>query len=298
MLMLYHEINENEDEDKLGKFFKECFEIILSDAAIPLVDINHKDKIWKNVLHYLCEYYRGDDFTQFAKLLINRGINVNEASKDGTPLHVLVSNYRRNDICEVMQFLFDAGADVNAKGLLDRDVLLDLCYLNSSHPMLKEAVAVLINRGVDIHQVDPWGRNALTIICCKNQFANTHEVVKLLLENGIDVNAKAASGYDALLALCEYYKGDDLVNIVQSLVENGADINSKTDMGRNALHLICQNYQNPRLRDVIEDLIEKGIDVNANDRNGHDAVYYLRNRYPEIDPLELQRLEEAIYGKK
>lgn len=294
MALLDHRNYTFNDVEDFGKFQKGCLKIFFSDAAIPLIDMNHKDKRGRNVLHYLCEDYRGDDIIQFAELLINLGNNVNEASSDGTPLHLLVSYYDGADICDVMQLLIDAGADVNVMGPSYRNALLHLCYFNSSHPMLKEATAVLIKSGVDINHVDANGWNALMIVCSRKQVANAQEVVKFLLENDIDFTFVN----DALLVLCEKYKGYDLVNIMETLVEKGADINSKTDRGENALHIVCQNYQNPRLTDVIEYLIEKGIDVNAKDEKGHDALYYLRKRSSPTDPLELQRLEEAINGKK
>lgn len=80
--------------------------------------VNYKNDKQENLLHEACK----NDNYEIARLLIDRGVNVNQKDVDGTtPLHIVVNSGRNN--LEMCSLLVNNGANVNAVDNKGRSIL-------------------------------------------------------------------------------------------------------------------------------------------------------------------------------
>ena len=78
---------------------------------------------------------------------------------------------------------------------------------------IDEIVKLLIEKGIDINQIDEQGRNALHLALTRDH----KEIVLLLIEKGIDINQTNKDGFNALHLACE----EGHLEVVQILIEKG-----------------------------------------------------------------------------
>lgn len=158
------------------------------------------------------------DHIEIAKLLIEKGANVNKAASDGfTPLYIackfkkielaklLIENeakvniYVPNDFKftplhwvsdpNLAKMLIAKGADVNAKSIEDITPLHWAC--EEGH---REMAKLLITNGADINKVDIHGFTPLHAACDEGHF----KVAKLLIENKANINLINSDEFDPL----------------------------------------------------------------------------------------------------
>ena len=78
------------------------------------IDVNVQDCRVVNFLITICEHYKGGQFPEMVRLLVDQKIAVNAlTSLEGNALYYLC--YNGNCLVEVMRLFLDAGIDVNKK---------------------------------------------------------------------------------------------------------------------------------------------------------------------------------------
>ncbi|KAM3913542.1 poly [ADP-ribose] polymerase tankyrase-2 isoform 3-T3 [Leptodactylus fuscus] len=189
---------------------------------------------------------------QVCELLLRKGANVNEKTKDFlTPLHV-ASEKGHNDVVEV---LLKHEAKINTL-----DNLGQTCLHRAAHCGHLQTCRILLNSGCDPALVSLQGFTAL-------QMGN--ENVQQLLQEGLSF-----SNTDADRQLLEAAKAGDL-DIVKKLC-NSQTVNCRDVEGRQSTPLhFAAGYNRVA---VVEYLLQHGADVHAKDKGGlvplHNACSY------------------------
>ncbi len=138
-----------------------------------------------------------------------------------------------NDNIVTLKKLCKAGIDLNQPinagleyGLEDPDYMPILFFAIRKHTSI-EFIEVLLENGLDFHQTDEDGLNAIDIAIKFKRL----DMVKYCIDKGVDINTtKRPSGIKPItLAACF-----NNTEIVQLLLDNGAEINSEDKMGMSA----------------------------------------------------------------
>jgi beta-lactamase regulating signal transducer with metallopeptidase domain/ankyrin repeat protein len=167
-------------------------------------------------------------------ILLEKGAAVNLANQTGlTPLMVAAS---RNNT-PLMKLLLEKGANVHSKAYGGDSAYHYLSNFWHSNPdsSIKESLSLLIDKGMDLNQVDHRGStlliDAFRIQQTKKQ-TTASELIKFLFEKGANPNISGSS--EPLLISCVQ---NGLVNEVKLLVDHGADVTAKAKDGFSALSL-------------------------------------------------------------
>lgn len=207
---------------------------------------------------------------QIAKMLVDKGANVNVRGKDNqTPLLKASSK----GAAEVTRILLSKGADVNAKGRKGQTALI--MSIDNGY---SEVAKVLLVHGADVNATDDQGRTALMCAASNKQPG----ILRMLLEKGADANVRSKIGYPALM-----YAGDDIA-AVEILLEKGADVNARAEDGMTVLMRAAAKGYYP----VVNLLLEKGADVNAQDKQGRGAFYWA-TKFGHVTIAELLKAHGA-----
>jgi len=159
---------------------------------------------------------RGEErtVTDFAKLLIKNGVNVNVktdyAHTRKTPLHIFTSTGNS----EMVEFLIKSGADVNA-----RDMNGDTPLHEAASFGFADIVRLLLVHGAYVNAKNELGDTPL-------HCARSREVAELLIRYGADVNARNERG-ETPLHLVARRRGAEAAGVVELLIRKGADINAR-----------------------------------------------------------------------
>ena len=161
--------------------------------------------------------------TEFVKLLISYGVNVNCVSNSGATPLIIFTTKLDHDI-EILNLLIDNGADINAlnpEGLSP----LHTAVIEGNMKLTK----LLISKGSNIEIKDSTSRSSPLLYACQN---GRTELFKMLLENGADVNAKSADGTSAI----HFATQSANTEIVDLLLQRDLDINCKNNLGETPLY--------------------------------------------------------------
>ncbi|XP_073442034.1 poly [ADP-ribose] polymerase tankyrase-2 isoform X1 [Dendrobates tinctorius] len=189
---------------------------------------------------------------QICELLLRKGANVNEETKDFlTPLHVAAEK-GHNDVAEV---LLKHEAKMNAV-----DNLGQTCLHRAAHSGHLQTCRILLNSGCDPAIVSLQGFTALQM---------GSESVQQLLQEGLSV-----SNTDADRQLLEAAKAGDMETIKKLC--NTQTVNCRDVEGRQSTPLhFAAGYNRVA---VVEYLLQHGADVHAKDKGGlvplHNACSY------------------------
>lgn len=165
------------------------------------------------------------------KLLLARGVRVNERDRDGRTALMVACAWGHPSIARV---LIARGADVNlcahggatpliqSLGRLRRVDRQQSQWVRSRY--VPRLVWLLLSRGADANVSTRYGNTALTRAASLSDAA----VVKMLLAHGADVNAQNVGGCSALINAAN--RGID--DTVRALLEHGADVSLCTPRRR------------------------------------------------------------------
>ena len=171
------------------------------------------------------------DRIQFARLLLERGADVNvPVEANSTPLH-LASFYGRVDTTRV---LLDLGAAANSTSKQGRTPLHSVAegkYLKSQDDGGRVA-QLLLARGADVNAPDEDNKTPLHLA----SFYRKVEVVRALLDSDAAANSKDSQGRTPLHVVAEGYYTDDDV-IAHLLLNGGADVDAPDGDNKTPLHL-------------------------------------------------------------
>lgn len=217
------------------------------------------------------------------RILRHPNVDVN-AQEDGiTPLCLACGSGSEDTISA----LLEAGADPNVYTILDietpfrtsnsshyRSPLYKFCRAaarsDSNNESLQAIFSLLKDAGVDLHQRDTDGCNAL------HWAVNSPILTRLLLEADVDANAASSDGATPLHKTQSIEAMCLLVNL------GGADINRRNGEGKTSLFSILED--NLFGTTDLSRFLELGPDCTIVDNNGNNALHYLlrRNSYEEL----------------
>lgn len=207
------------------------------------------------------------------QLLIDKGADVNQGTKDGTtPLYLaaLKSNVA------VFKLLLVSDANIKAVSLHGSSVLQAACKGGDV-----EIVAELLRRGASVTHKDDFGLTALHTAARANLSAATS---KLLLVHGADVDARDDDGATPLYLAASMGHAD----VVQLLLDRGASIDAKDDEWVTALHVAAKEGHDW----VVEVLIKGGANVNARTDGGVTPLH-MAVKSGSVKVCEVLRLNRA-----
>lgn len=222
-----------------------------------------------------------------ARLLIERGADLNAKDKDGLTALMRAADRRSTD---TIRLLLEHGADINAKDKNGATALMRVLPWG-----YEETARLLIERGADVNVKDNNGGTALMTAAYATEYNKGTNAVKLLIEKKADVNAKDGDGATALIKAAT----SGHMAAARLLLEHGADANAKDNKGNTALSEVVSSYHMAVVRLLIQHgvnglneygatllismadygdqegvriLLKKGFDVNAKDNEGGTAL--------------------------
>lgn len=196
-------------DDELAKIKK------LLEANPNLVLANDENSVRQ--LHVAAHSGRID----IAKLLIERGVDINAKIKDGkTPLHSAALGGQ----LEAARLLIKKGANINARDEYDFTPLHIAAFVGQL-----EIARLLIEKSADVNARDDSGKTPLDRAVSSGQL----EFSRFLIDKGADINARDSNGMTPLHSAVSYGQ----IAIAKLLVEEGANVNTKDDDGATPLSL-------------------------------------------------------------
>ncbi len=172
-------------------------------------------------LHLACLYGN----IEAAKLLMDSGADdTMKNAKGETPAHkLLLPNTQHRELTtEERKELFSLLKHVDVVGNSGETPLLLLMSWSISklHLEIKDLLAVLLEKGVDVNRRNYEGKTAL-LLCADNfnHYIRQINLIKMLHEAGADLNATDAEGNNALYYVFRF----GAQNVAKYLLKNGAD---------------------------------------------------------------------------
>lgn len=231
---------------------------------------------------------------EIARLLVDRGADVNKKTKPGMSALMLAAASKQVDTAAM---LVEHGADVGAK---DAEDLTPLMY--AAEGGSPEIAGLLIEHGAEI---DAQSKLSTTALMAAIEMGHTG-IFEMFLAGGADINLKVSSGRTALwsavdnrrteMARVLIGKGADVnvalkgefwantptllhgavykmePDIARMLVEAGADVDAKNESGLTPLMRAAWSEQ----ADIVKLLVEKGADINAKGEKNRTALWYAK----------------------
>ncbi|WP_265030421.1 ankyrin repeat domain-containing protein [Wolbachia endosymbiont (group B) of Athalia cordata] len=199
----------------------------------------------------------GSGYIELAKLLIEKGANVNAQDNEGkTPLHLAVSSSNLDII----------GVPIFIRRLIDGE--------DENVNLQDNIVEILIEKGANINIQDNEGKTPLHLAVSNSSLGA--EGIAIVVETLIGRDAKVdIQDNEGKTPLHLAVSNSDLPNIFAalSLIIRGANVNIQDHEGRTPLHLAVSNSEFPNL-EVIRSLIKKGANVNTKDNEGRTPLDY------------------------
>ncbi|HWR39287.1 MAG TPA: ankyrin repeat domain-containing protein [Patescibacteria group bacterium] len=167
------------------------------------------------------------------KLFLEAGMNPNSVTAEGTPL--LTAAAAGN--LEIAKLLVEKGGNVNEKDKDGMTPLMAAIFGEKDGTPKQEMVKYLLEKGADLNTRFITNGVGLTPLMAAAG-AKDLEVVKILLSKKIDINAPDVNTGMTPLMLATT---NDNVEIVKELLSKGADVNKKGKANMTALGLAMQN---------------------------------------------------------
>lgn len=232
----------------------------------PNINVNHRDKYNRNVLHNVCSNILSAGL-DVVKLLLENNAQVNyEILRDicckeklyEIPSLVenvsLITDWRFNLLKIFINNIKMNGKSINDFCSIDGDNLLHIsCMIAKDN---YDIIKLLIDTNIDINHKNNKDETPLHYLCRNN---NPLSIFNLLLEHGANVNAQTYDKSTPLHYLCEYLC-DDVIPI-KLLVDANADINATDFKNRTPLHSVCISRNITRY-DKIKTMLELNADPN------------------------------------
>ena len=232
------------------------------------VDVNTQDKDHDSPLHSAS--YSGK--LELVRVLLSHGAIANSKNDEGeTPLHrVSQGEYEsQEDGVRIAGLLLDRGVDVNAQ---EKNGAAPL-HLASSCGKLKIAQLLLDDDDVEVDILDVQGNTPLHTV--SHGRYDTEEVsvglVLLLLEHSADVNARNMDWRQQTPLHLSSYTGN--LAVARLLLDNGANVDDVDSTGETPLYM-ASRLDSEAASGMTQLLLQHGADMNIGDSTSlHMASY-------------------------
>ncbi len=199
-----------------------------AEIIIGGIDVN-KEVRGSYLLNVAC--YRGH--AGLVKLLIEKGADVNAASRDGSTPLIYAARGDTNGV--IVNLLLERGADIHAKvesgANAFRRAAENICIkgCEGRYKVLK----ILAEHGSDIENpLNIHGFDNYTVLMMAAGLKKP-QLVEFLIKHGADINNVTGDGRTPLMAACEA----GCIKSVKMLVKNDAKTGLKDNKGRTALQI-------------------------------------------------------------
>ncbi|XP_022800851.1 uncharacterized protein LOC111338611 [Stylophora pistillata] len=219
----------------------------------------------------------GNGYTQFSKLLLKCGLNVDAPNfRMESPLHV-AAKFGFVDLADVLTKL---GSNVSAK-TYQQQTPLHLAVWNGH----QQIAAMLLQRGGDAQSGDVFGRTPVHLAVVQGR----ERMLEMLIQHGSALKARDDLGRTPLhLASLEGNEGS-----VKLLIRYRCEISARDNSLKTALHLAAESGQ----ATIVGSLIMRGADIQATDLRGQTPLHLaVGNGHHQIAAILLQRGSDAQRG--
>ena len=238
------------------------------------VDVNARRKDGWTSLH--CVALKGR--LEVVRVLLDHGANAKLETKEGeTALHIVSRGKYDSEGYRVgiTRLLLERGGDVNARSK-NAFTPLHSAVLNGRF----EVARFLLDHGANTKLETEEGATALHIMSPGEYNSEEHRVgiARLLLERGGDVNARSKNGCTPLHLAVFHGR----LEVTRFLLEHGANAKLEIEGGETVLDIASRSkYDSEEHRvGMVRLLLEHGGDINARNKNActplHSAVLYGR----------------------
>jgi len=203
-----------------------------NEGRTPLMEAIRSHKFigeeFDNAIDRLLSDRKEQKKTDLARLLIDRGADINAKDKEGrTPLMAAIS---RGNI-QIVRMLLDEGADVNIHD--ESGITALIIAVDTNNVATRIIIRMLLQRRVDVNAHHKSGDTPL-MHASSNGYT---DIARLLIEGGANVNIQTNGGFTALM----YASVEGHTEIVKMLLDKGVDVNTEDDDGNTALMYASQN---------------------------------------------------------
>ncbi|MCG8378053.1 MAG: ankyrin repeat domain-containing protein [Proteobacteria bacterium] len=231
------------------------------DIAPYLLQVDEalKKNRLEQVQRKLVEVFQGDANPELIKALLDEGVDVNHADKDGNTLLMAAAISLKSGV-DAVRTLIAAGADVNQVNNIGATALTLATYKNNA-----EVVKTLLVANADVnHVIEPGGNTALIIAA----WHNSTEVVQTLLDAGANINHTDGNDWTALMVAAAY---NDNAEVTRALIAAGADINRQANPGDSTPLMLATKFNNA---EVVKALLDAGASIYAVSREDKIAISF------------------------
>ena len=244
------------------------------------VDVNARKKDSLTSLHEAA--FRGN--VEVARVLLDYDANANlETDYGETALH-MVSRGKydsKEQGAATARLLLECGVDVNARKNGGLTSLHEAAFNRKA-----EVTQVLLDHGANALLKTEGGETALHMASLGKYDSDEQgtTTARLLLECGVDVNARKNGGFTSLHEAA--FRGE--VDVTQFLLNHGANAKLATDHGETALHIVSRGEYDSEEDGVgiARLLLEHGVDVDVQTKTLntalHSAAFYGRLEITQI----------------
>lgn len=309
-----HSINTNNNESLLTAILDKDYEKIDHLLTIDPNLLYMKDKSNRSLLMLAVE----SNSTEITEILLNHGASVNDTDDfNNIPLMYISLE---NDI-DILKLLLNKKSDINCTNEKNENILSIICKQTQwmkKDPL--EHISILIEKNIDINQIDSLGYTPLTnyvinALCinkeCIDLFLINEATISLyeeynttiyrdlwrgIIEGDLDKVNNTIISND----ITNFLKKSDIplltlaccsgtFEIVELLIKYKADVNFKDNNNITPLMMACKSGSN----DIVKLLLKFDADVNITDNNNNNAISYASLNYHEKTHTIIKSLYNA-----
>ncbi len=255
---------------------------VLTKLLNANADINAACRLGKNALMQILEApetrFSAADKTEKARLLTERGINIDAADESGST--ALLYAVRNNAPAGLIQILLNANANADIADKTGETPLIAAAKQN-----LPETTALLLTAGADPNKADNKMETPLRY-AVKND-ANP-QLVKALLDHGADTRTPDINGLTPLWYALKHKINEETTVY---LITADKNLNTPNAEGDTPL-LFALSHDYPAT--IVTALLANGADPKIKNRTGQDAYDILRSKQYFNEALKKQTREHVL----
>ena len=216
----------------------------VSDDFKNLAATNKESALYKSVI--------SENIDEFKYVIENNKEYINDIRNIET-WYNYIPNLSTNSFSNFVKVLLDNGMNINEKNEAGKSLILDVSKSYDSHlkpkfgtseiigvPDSKYKIETLMNLGANINIQDNDGNGILHYILSRDNIGTEeYDIFEMLIKNGININLQNNDGDTALhkISYKKYngYRDIDMEKkVISLLIENNADKNIKNNNGKKA----------------------------------------------------------------